>query len=256
MTQIRQSSLPRLLLLTSLMLVLLGVASCGTQQIIFVYPDEALDFQLRNLKMPAVYIDTVTDMRPAQQRSGGGHFFTVTYPKDEAWEVPATQIYAEALAQDLDQTNLVELVPLHAQADYILSMDLLSLSCKMKRSPASFLLAGAIGGGAGMALGDDASHRLKLGAVLAAITAVAVPVPTNNRAEAEVRLSLKDRTGNILWQKSCLGEVDERLYLTATAREDQKLVNEHLTKAVKRANACLLGQMRQFLLENGGQGDS
>lgn len=252
MTQNRRFCFRRALLLASLVLVLLGMASCGTQEIVFVYPDEALDFQLRNLKMPAVYIDTVTDMRPLEQRSGQGHFFTITYPKDEAWEVPATQIYAEALAQDLDQTNLVELVPLHAQADYILSMDLLSLSCKLKRSPASFLLAGAIGMGAGMALGDDSSHRIKLGVALAAITMVAVPVPTNNHAEAEVRLTLKDRTGNILWQKSCLGEVDEKKYLTATAREDQQLVNEHLTKAVKRANACLLGQMRQFLLENAG----
>ncbi len=253
MIQNRRFSLPRALLLSSLIFILLGVASCGTQDIVFVYPDEAIDFQLRNLKMPAVYIDAVTDMRPLEQRTGQGHFFTIIYPKDEAWEVPATQIYAEALAQDLDQTNLVELVPLHAQADYILSMDLLSLSCELKRSPASFLLAAAIGAGAGMALGDDASHRLKLGAVLAVITAVAVPVPTNNYAEAEVRLTLKDRTGNILWQKSCLGEIEERIYLTATAREDQQLVNEHLTKAVKRANACLLGQMRQYLLENAGK---
>ncbi|MDX2472571.1 MAG: hypothetical protein QNL91_02590 [Candidatus Krumholzibacteria bacterium] len=252
MTQNRRFCFRRALLLASVVLVLMGMASCGTQEIVFVYPDEALDFQLRNLKMPAVYIDTVTDLRPLEQRSGEGHFFTIIYPKDDAWEVPATQIYAEALAQDLDQTNLVELVPLHAQADYILSMDLLSLSCKLKRSPASFLLAGAIGAGAGMALGDDASHRIKLGAVLAAITMVAVPVPTNNHAEAEVQLTLKDRTGNILWQKSCLGEVDEKKYLTATAREDQQLVNEHLTKAVKRANACLLGQMRQYLLENAG----
>ena len=253
MTQNRRFCFHRSLLLASLVLVLMGMASCGTQEIVFVYPDEALDFQLRNLKTPAVYIDTVTDLRPLEQRTGEGHFFTIIYPKDDAWEVPATQIYAEALAQDLDQTNLVELVPLHAQADYILSMDLLSLSCKLKRSPASFLLAAAIGAGAGMALGDDSSHRIKLGVVLAAITMVAVPVPTNNHAEAEVRLTLKDRTGNILWQKSCLGEVDEKKYLTATAREDQQLVNEHLTKAVKRANACLLGQMRQYLLENAGK---
>ena len=178
MTQNRRFCLRRALLLASLILVILGMASCGTQEIVFVYPDEALDFQLRNLKMPAVYIDTVTDLRPLEQRSGEGHFFTIIYPKDEAWEVPATQIYAEALAQDLDQTNLVELVPLHAQADYILSMDLLSLSCKLKRSPASFLLAAAIGAGAGMALGDDTSHRVKLGVVLAAITMVAIPEST------------------------------------------------------------------------------
>ncbi len=250
MPHYRISRLRRALLLFVLVLVLAGVASCGTQKIVFIYPDEALDFQLRNLKIPAVFVDTVTDMRPARQREGAGPFFTVTYPKDEAWEVPATQIYAEALAQDLQQTHLVELVPFHAQADYILSLDLLSLSCTLKRSPAAFLLTGAIGAGAGMALGSDSSDRLKLGAVLAVVAMAAIPVPTMNHAEAEVRLTLKDRQGNILWQKSCLGEVEEQKYLSATAREDQQLVNEHLTKAVKRANACLVGQLRQFLLDN------
>lgn len=243
-----------LLLPAVLGLLLLGVASCGgNSKIAFIYPDEALDFQVRNLKTPSLYIDSVTDMRPPEQRQGQGHFFTITYPKDDAWEVPATQVYGEALAQDLAQTHLVELVALHAQADYILSADLLSMGCELRRSPAAFLLTGAIGAGAGMAVGDDASHRIKLGAVLAAISMVAIPVPTRNHAEADVRLTLKDRSGNILWQKSCLGELDENKYLTATAREDQQLVNEQLTKAVKRANACLLGQLRQFLLEEAGR---
>ena len=238
-------------LAAALAVVLSGVAGCGSSKIVFVYPDEALDFQLRNLKMPGVYVDAVTDLRPPEQRTGQGHFFHIIYPKDEAWEVPATEIYAEALAKDLEQTNLVELVPLPAQADYVLSMDLLSLTCELDRSPAAYLLPAAIGMGAGMALGDDGSHRVKLGAALAVIGMLAIPVPTNNHAEADVRLTLKTRGGEILWQKSCLGEYDARKYLTATAREDQQLVNEHLTKAVKRANACLLGQLRQFLLERG-----
>jgi len=251
MLKSRRTCFGRTLLLLCLASCLLGVASCGGGKIVFVYPDEVLDFQLRNLKMPTVYMDSVTDLRPPLQRDGQGHFFTITYPKDVAWEVPATQIYAEALAQDLAQTHLVELVPLQAQADYVLSLDLLSLTCQLQRSAASFLLTGAIGAGAGLALGEDGSDRVKLGVVLAAIGMVAIPVPTQNHAEAEVRLTLKDRTGNVVWQRSCLGEVSEKKYLTPTSREDQKLVNAHLTKAVKRANACLLGQMRQFLLENG-----
>ena len=255
MSHAHMSRIRRVLLPPLMAMILLGMTACGSQKITFVYPDEALDFRLQNLKMPAVYVDTVTDMRPLEQREGEGHFFKITYPKDEAWEVPATQIYAEALAQDLEQTHLVELVPLHAQADYVLSLDLLSMSCQLKRSPAAFLLAGAIGAGVGMALGDDASHRAKLGGTLAVIGMVTIPLPTTNHAEAEVRLTLKDRRGDILWQKSCLGEYQARKYLTATAREDQQLVNEHLTKAVKRANACLLGQLRQYLLEHGKPAD-
>ena len=62
--------------------------------------------------------------------------------------MPATQIYAEALAQDLEQTHLVELVPLRGQADYILSVDLLSMGCQLAALAAGlFLLTGAIGGG-------------------------------------------------------------------------------------------------------------
>ena len=235
----------------AILLVTLGASSCGSDKITFIYPDEAVDFQLRNLKMPALYIDTVTDMRPIEQRQGQGHFFGITYPSDESWEVPATQIYAEALAKDLEQTHLVELVPLHSQADYILSVDLLSMGCRLQRSPGGFLLAGAIGAGAGMALGGDASHRAKLAVTLAVVAMLAIPVPTNNHAEAEVRMILKDRTGNVVWQRSCLGEYEAKKYITPTARQDQELVNEHLTKAVKRANACLLGQLRQEFIEQG-----
>ena len=167
--------------------------------------------------------------------------------------MPATQIYAEALAQDLEQTHLVELVPLHSQADYILSVDLLSMGCRLQRSPVAFLVPGLLGVGAGMALGSDASHRAKLSVALAAVAILAIPVPTKNLAEAEVRLTLKDRSGNVLWQKSCLGEIEAKKYITSTARQDQELVNEYLTKAVKRANGCLLGQLR---MEFSGQGST
>jgi hypothetical protein len=253
LTTVLNSGIRRGLFLFLGLLVMLGVSSCSSDKITFVYPDEAVDFQLRNMKMPGIYIDTVTDMRPLEQREGQGSFFKITYPSDEAWEVPATQIYAEALAQDLEQTHLVELVPLHSQADYILSVDLLSMGCRLERSPASFLLAGALGAGAGLVIGGGGSHGAKLGLALAAVAILAVPVPTDNKAEAEVRMTLKDRTGNVLWQKSCLGEYEDKKYVTPTARQDQELVNEHLTKAVKRANACLLGQLRQEFLSQAGE---
>ena len=235
--------------LLAILLVILGVSSCGSGKVTFVYPDEAMDFQQRNLKMPAIYIDTVTDMRPIEQRQGQGKFFKITYPSDDSWEVPATQVYAEALAKDLEQTHLVELVPLHSQADYILSVDLLSMGCRLNRSAASFLLTGALGAGLGYALGGDSSHQAKMAVTLGVISMLAVPVPTKNHAEAEVRISLKDRTGNVIWQKTCLGELDTKKYITPTSRQDQELVNEHLTKAVKKANACLLGQLRQEFID-------
>jgi len=232
--------------------LLVLLASCASDKIVFNYPDEEIDLRLRSMKMPALYLDLVHDMRPVEQRDGQGHFFGISYPKDDAWERPVTEIYAEALAQDVEQTHLVELVPLRGQADYVLSVDLLSMGCRLQRSPASFLLSGAIGAGLGMALGDDASQRTKMAIVFGAAAIAAIPLPTQNRAEAEVRMTLKDRSGNLVWQKSCLGEFSEKVYLSTTARQDQQLVDKTLTKAVKRCNACLIGQLRQALLEMGG----
>ena len=237
-----------------LVLAAAALGGCSGGKVVFVYPDEAMDFRYQEGEPPAVYLDGVTDLRPPSQREGRGHFFDITYPKDAAWEVPPTQVYAEALAQDVEQSNLVALVPLRGQARYVLSGDLLSFGCELKRSPGAFLLTGGIGAAVGMALGDDGSHRAKLAGALAAAAMVALPVPTTNRAEAEVRLTLKDLQGNVVWQASCLGEFEKKKSITPTAREDQKLVNEYLTRAVKRADACLLGQLRQFLMkeERGG----
>ncbi len=225
------------------------VAGCGSQRITFIYPNEKLDLSLVGSRTPAVYIDTVTDMRPPVQRKGEGHFLKITFPKDNAWEAPATTLYAEALAQDLEQTGLVVLVPLAAQADYRLSADLMSFTCTLQRSVTSYAVTGLIGGAAGAFIGGGGDNSLKTGIAGALAGMMAIPVPTNNRAEAEVRLTLRDRTGDIVWQKSCYGEINERSYVTPTARPDQEMVNRNLTRAVKRANACLFGQLRQLLAE-------
>ena len=234
-----------------LFLLLLGVGSCGCASIVLNYPAENVDFKLRNLKTPAVYIESVTDMRPFEQRRGGGFFMEIAYPKQGDWAVDPATVYAEALVQDVAQTHLVELVPLRGQADYVLSADLLSLGCKFRRSWSSFLVPGTLGFATGAAFGEDTSGRLKRGAVMSAVAIMALPMPSRNQAEAEVRLTLKDRTGNILWQATCLGEVSEKVYVAATSRQDQNLVDRFLPKAVKKCNACLLGQLRQTMIELG-----
>lgn len=228
-------------------LALVLVAGCSSDKIVFVYPDEALDFRMGNLKVPALFLDEVTDMRPPAQREGQGKVFKITYPSDEAWNMPATRIYAEALAQDIEQTNLFELVPLRGQAEYVLSVDLLSMGNQLKRSPAAFLVTGAIGAVIGGAIGGT-----EMAIALGVAGMAAIPVPTKNRAEAEVRMTLENAHGDVLWQKACYGEFDGSKFVTPLERVDQKLVDAHLTKAVKRANACLLGQLRQFLLEEAG----
>ena len=227
------------------------LAGCGGRTIYLNYPDEELDFQLQDMRTPEVYMDLVTDMRPPVQRQGRGHFFGIDFPKDAAWERSVTELYAAALAQDVEQTNLIQLVPLRGQADFVLSADILSLGCRFERNGSSFLLPFVLGGAVGFALGEDTSDGAKLGAALGTLAVVAVPMGGKNRAEVEVRLSLANRQGDVLWQESCLGEYEEKVRATATSRQDQQYVDRHLVKALKRANACLLGQLRQFLAEQG-----
>ncbi|MFH1844525.1 MAG: hypothetical protein ABIF77_15100 [bacterium] len=224
------------------------LASCGGSQIQFRYPPEQIFFSKLDGETPKIFVEMVNDFRPAKQRTGAGKVLGITFPGDDAWDRPLHLIYREALVQDMSQTQLVELVPMARQADYILSADILSLSCRLQRSPIAFLLPLAAGMGAGMAIGEDSSDRLKTGAVIGAAALMAVPLPTSFRAEAEVRLVLRDPQGEVVWERSCLGEVDESTYLTATARSDQKLVDKYLTKAVKRCNGCLIGQLRRAFL--------
>ena len=230
------------------------LASCGGGgDIRFDYPAEKVDLQLRNLRTPALYIDSVVDRRPVEQRTGGGYFLRIRFPKADDWADDPAVMYAEALAQDVEQTHLVELVPLRAQADYVLSAELLSLGCEFERSATSFLIPGLIGSGIGLAFGDGLSSRLKRAAAGAAIAIIATPMPSHNRAEAEVRLTLKDMTGNVLWQAECLGEESDKVYATATSRQDKKLVNRFLPRAIKKCNGCLVGQLRARLLELGSE---
>ena len=233
--------------------LLLLVASCGSDQIIFLYPDEQMDMKLRNMRTPAIYIEDITDMRSLEQRSGEGHFFNIKFPKDSAWYRPAIEVYTEALVQDVKQTQLVEIVSLKSEADYILSVDLLSMGCEFNRSIATFLIPTAMGMGAGMAIGEDSSSKVSTGIALSLLAVAAIPMPSHAEAEVEARLTLKSKQGDLLWQKSCLGNFEDRVYATATARQDQQYVDEFLTVAVKRCNACLVGQMRQALIDISGK---
>jgi hypothetical protein len=228
------------------------LSSCGSSAIQFNYPAEAVDLSSAGFQMPDVYLGAMRDLRPADQRSGQGHFVGITYPADEAWEMPVTSLYRDALAQDLNQTHLVALVPLQGQADYTFEADILSFKCRLKRSPISFLLPIAVGMGVGLAVGEDQSDRIKVGVAASVVGLLAIPLPSKHRAEAEVRMRVLDSGGDVVWEKSCLGEVDDNVNLTITARNDQKYVDRFLTKALKKCNACLIGQFRQEILLAGG----
>jgi hypothetical protein len=234
------------------LMAITALAGCGGSAVTFTYPPETLQFPAGGFQIPDIYLGAMQDLRPTEQRTGKGRFVSITFPSDEAWSEPVTSIYRQALTQDLTQTDLVSLVPLPAQADYTLEADILSFSCRLKRSAATYLLPIGVGMGLGLAVGEDSSDKLKTGIAASVIGLLLIPLPTRNQATVEVRLRLLDLDGQVVWEQQCRGEVDEGKALNATARDDQKLVDEFLTRAVKRCNACLLGQLRQELVTLGG----
>jgi hypothetical protein len=225
------------------LVVLVLLAGCSRAPIVFNYPDEHVVFPEQGRVRPKLFIEFINDMRPAEEREGTGSFTTVYFPADDEWDRPVTRIYYEALVKDLQQTALVELVPLRSDADYVLEVDLLQLGARMSRSGGGYALAVAAGAGLGYVLTQSSG-----GAVAGSVVGIgAMPVPAQMRAVTEARLKLFDAERNPFWDRTCLGEQVKDLWTGATSRADQAWVDEYLTVAVKRCNACLLGQLRQAL---------
>ena len=239
--------LPGRLLLAALPLLLCGLSSCSPQKVGFPYPAERIVYPALGAETPRLHIAAVSDRRPADQRTGQGHFTGITFPSDESWEPPVTDIYHQALAQDIAQTQLAELTPMPSQASHTLEAVIHSFHCRMERSAASFLLPPAVGMLGGFVWGSDTSGRLKRGAVLSVVALGLIPVPLDVRAEAEVELILRDAGGDVVWREVCIGDIEDNRAIPATARPDRQLAERYMPQAVKRCNACLLGQLRQFL---------
>ncbi len=224
------------------------VGSCGGPLIGLPYPDEQAGMVFADsLPPPRVFLGAIEDRRAPDQHEGRGAFFGRTYPDDDTWQRPVDQLYRAALAQDLTQTRMVELTPLPRQAAFTLSAEIFSLACRLQRSPGAYLLPLGAGMLGGMVFGETPSDRIRTGVVAGLALMIAAPMPTAHRAECEVRLTLRDGAGEVVWQQTCLGEVAGRIYVPATSRDDKKQAEKTLPRAVKRCNACLLGQLRQFL---------
>jgi len=224
------------------------LAGCGANRHIgFPYPDEQIVFPAVADELPAFYLGEIRDLRPVRQRRGRGHFTGIDYPADDHWELAVAQLYRRALVQDIDQTRLGRLVSRPSDADYRLEAEILSFSCHLGRNGSSFLLPVGVGALGGAAWGSDGSDRFRRGLLLTVAAMGALPLPARQHAEAEVRLLLRDREGNLLWQQTCVGDLDRTLHEPLTARRDREWAQRDLPVAVKRCNACLLGQLRQFL---------
>lgn len=224
------------------------LAGCSRQPIGFPYADERYTYPDPALGAPTVHLAEVRDVRPPEQRRGQGRFLGVTYPADHRWQLPVAQMYREALTRDLVQTELCELVPLASQADYQLEAEIESFHVRMTRGAVSFLVPPAVGLVGGFLLGDDTASSLRRAAVLSVVAYGALPMPADQRAEVVVRLRLRDAAGAVVWEQTCMGEITDRVGEAVTSRRDKLFAERYLPQAVKRANACLLGQLRQFLV--------
>ncbi len=226
---------------------LLLLAGCAANRHIgFPYPSEQLVYP-ESGALPTVHVGTITDMRPHAQRHGAGHFTGITYPADRNWELPVVQMYRQALLQDIDQTRLARPVPLPSEADYVLEAEIYSFSCRLERNAASYLLPPGAGMLTGAAWGDNGSDRLKRGLLLSVVAMGALPLPARQHAEVEVHLVLRDRQGRQVWEQTCVGDLDQTIHEPLTSRRDREWAERYLPVAVKRCNACLLGQLRQYL---------
>lgn len=243
----RVRELHRWAVLAVLLPIVAGLSACSTQKIGFPYPSERIVYPGLGSELTRLHITSVVDRRPQEQQRGQGHFTRITFPSDASWDPSLADIYHQALAQDITQTQLAELTPLPSQAAYTLEAVIHSLHCRLDRSGASYLLPPAVGLLGGFIWGDDTSSRLKRGALLSVVAMGVIPLPMTVRAEAEVELILRDGAGEIVWREVCIGDIEDNRSVPATARPDKQLAERYLPQAVKRCNACLLGQLRQYL---------
>ena len=247
---IRRESATLMAGVLTLVVLITPLCGCGGGgRVSFHYPGESMMYPTLGEEPPALFVEFVNDLRPDTQRGGTGGLATYRFPSDENWDASVAQVYYQALVQDLTHTDLLQVVPLRSQADYIVEVDLQHMGCKVTRRAAGYLLTGAMGAAVGYAVSGGGAGATAVGAVLGI---GAIPVPTRLRAVCEVRLRVYDTSHEPFWEQTCLGEITKDVWDGLTSRKDQQWVDEYLTVAVKRCNACLLGQLRQALVEAEG----
>jgi hypothetical protein len=245
--------LQRLFLTILIALTVLNVAGCGNDyRVRFLYPREGASNTFNENPPYSLFVSEPEDLRSSAERRGRGFFQTLHFPSDEKLDRPASQIVRRALMQDLLQTRMASLVQNPANADYVLSSQLLSMTTKLSRPASAWIypLATGVAAGAIGYLDVDTSHGIKLGLV-GAFLGTFLPAPAKTEAMVEVRLELRDReTNELVWSTNCFGSHRRMIRLGLTAREDKRIAEDFLPKALKKANACAVGQLYAHLQEN------
>ena len=244
----------RRMLMLLVLLSSLAALGCSDYRVRFLYPRENRGDFFSERPEYALYVAEPEDLRPSVERQGRGFIHTLHFPADDKLDQPAVQIVRRALLQDLGQTRVASLVQNPNNADYVLDSELLSMTTQLSRPIGAWAIPVATGVaiGALASVGSDGglSHAVKVGLV-GAVLGLFIPAPADTRAQVELRLSLKEQTtGAEVWSTTCEGVYQKTLRLSLSAREDQKIAEEFLPLALKRANACAVGQLYAFLQEH------
>jgi len=232
-----------------LMLAVVGLAACSHYSVVLRYPKESANI-FTERPATSLYVAQPADLRSQKEREGKGAFVSLRFPADDKLDVPVASVVRRALMQDILNTRVARLVQNPENADYLLHTQVLSMTTKLKRSGKQFavpLLAG-LGVGFAAAAGADVGHGIKVGLV-GVLLGTFIPLPTETEGVVELRLELRDRqTNEVVWNTTCTGSEKRNVAISISAREDKKLAERFLPAALKRANACAVGQLYQFLL--------
>jgi len=241
----------RILLLVAIFALLAG---CNDYRVRFLYPREGRGAFFNERPEVSLYVAEPVDLRPSAEREGNGWLMTRHFPADKHLEQAATRISMRALLQDLNQTQLAVLVRNPDNADYLLETRLMHMTTELHRPLTAWAvpLAAGVAVGALASIGSDGglSHFLKTGAI-GVVIGLMFPAPADVRGYVRLELDLvSQETGEVVFQTSCEGEVARSMGISMASRDDQKLVEDFLPRALKRANACAVGQLYAFLQEH------
>jgi hypothetical protein len=224
------------------------MGGCSNYVVHLQYPEESGNF-FNDRPSTAIFVAEPQDLRPQKEREGKGVIVNMRFPSDSHMDFPMTSVVRRAMMQDILGTRVARLVQNPDNADYTLDTKLLSMTTELHRGTKQFVVPIMVGIAVGLAAGagTDVSHGVKWGLV-GMILGTFIPLPTDTEGIVEMRLELRDqRSGEMVWSTNCTGLEKDRPAISISAREDKKLAERYLPPALKRANACAVGQLYQYL---------
>jgi hypothetical protein len=233
------------------MSVMLLSSGCNDYRMRFLYPRENRGDYFEERPTISIFVAEPQDMRPSRERNGAGHLHSIYFPGDDNMDQPMSRVVLRALLQDINQTRAAALVQNPANADFELRTQVMSMTTHLRRPLGAWAipLATGVAVAVGMTVGSDggASDGIKTGLV-GAFLGTLLPAPAPTEAHVSLRLELYDRDAqDVVWTTECDGVYKKSLRLALSARKDKEIAEDFLPRALKRANACAVGQLYAFL---------